>query len=181
MELTGGPIRIVRISEPDWRQVRDLRLLALADTPYAFEETFLGAVMQTEDDWRERARRCTAPGQVGFGALDGNRWVGTMRAVLDRDGLMVLLSVFVVPTHRGRGAGVTDALLDAIENWVCAQGFDELYLDVHEDNTRAQALYRRRGYCPTGSRQPYALNPAQQEIRMRRVLRPPARRPDRGP
>lgn len=164
-----NPLRIVGITEADWRQVRDLRLQALADTPYAYLETFVHAVGQTEDDWRERARRSEGPDQVGFAAVDGDRWVGTMRAVLI-DGDPVLQSVFVAPSHRGRAAGVADALLDAIETWVLDRGFTELFLDVHEDNARAQALYRRRGYEATGRRQPYPLNPTQQELQMRRAL-----------
>lgn len=168
MALT--PVRIVGITEQDWRQVRDLRLQALADTPYAYLETFVHAVGQTEDDWRERARRSEGPTQIGFAAVDGDRWVGTMRASPDPEGRMVLQSVFVAPSHRGRATGVADALLDAVETWVRRQGLTELYLDVHEDNARAQALYRRRGYTPTGHRQPYPLNPAQQELQMRRDL-----------
>ena len=161
--------RIVRITEQDWRPLRDLRLQALADTPFAYLETFVHAVSQTEDDWRLRARRSEGPDQVGFAAVDGERWVGTMRAILD-DGKPVLQSVFVAPSHRGRRHGVADALLDAIEEWVRAAGFGELFLDVHADNARAQALYRRRGYDFTGVRRPYPLNPAQDELEMRREL-----------
>lgn len=166
----ANPIKVVGITEQDWRQVRDLRLQALADTPYAYVETFVHAVSQTEDDWRERARRSAGPDQIGFAAVDGETWVGTMRASRDPAGRMILQSVFVAPSHRGRALGVADSLLDAIENWVRAQGLADLYLDVHEDNVRAQALYRRRGYTPTGHRQPYPLNPVQQELQMRREL-----------
>jgi ribosomal protein S18 acetylase RimI-like enzyme len=162
-------VLVVGITEQDWRQVRDLRLQALADTPYAYLETFVYAVSQTEDDWRERARRSEGPEQVGFAAVDGDRWVGTMRAVF-QDGRPVLQSVFVTPSHRGRSTGVADALLDAVESWVRDRGFAELYLDVHVDNARAQALYRRRGYTFTGVRKPYPLNPAQDELEMRRDL-----------
>ncbi|WP_111766849.1 GNAT family N-acetyltransferase [Nakamurella deserti] len=167
-----GTVRIVGITEQDWRQMRDLRLQALADTPFAYLETFVHAVQQTEQDWRQRARRCAEPGQVGFAAIDGTRWVATMRAVIE-DGTATLLSVFVAPSHRGRPAGVADALLDAIETWVSAEGLTELFLDVHADNARAQALYRRRGYAFTGRRKPYPLNPAQQELEMRRDLTVP--------
>ncbi len=161
--------RIVRITEQDWRPLRDLRLQALADTPHAYLETFFHAVSQTEDDWRLRARRSEGPDQVGFAAVDGDRWVGTMRAILE-DGKPVLQSVFVVPSHRGRQHGVADALLDAVESWVGAGGFGELFLCVHADNRRAQALYRRRGYAFTGVRTPYPLDPTQDELEMRREL-----------
>lgn len=162
-------VRIVGITEQDWRQVRDLRLQALADTPHAYLETFVHAVSQTEDDWRQRARRSEGPDQIGFAAVDGDRWVGTMRAIVD-DGRPVLQSVFVAPSHRGRRHGVADALLDAIESWVRVRGFDELFLEVHADNARAQALYRRRGFAFTGVRTPYPLNPADDELEMRRDL-----------
>ncbi|MEO5834046.1 MAG: GNAT family N-acetyltransferase [Nakamurella sp.] len=166
----AAEIRVVRITEQDWRQLRDLRLQALADTPYAYLETFVHAVSQTEDDWRERARRSEGPEQIGVAAVDRDRWVGTMRASPDPQGRMTLQSVFVARSHRGSARGVADALLDAVESWVRSAGFGELYLDVHEDNARARSLYRRRGYTLTGHRHPYPLNPAQQELQMHRDL-----------
>jgi ribosomal protein S18 acetylase RimI-like enzyme len=49
-----------------------------------------------------------------------------------------------------RGSGAIDALLTAAAEFTVGQGLRELLLDVHRDNHRAQAAYRRAGFEPTG-------------------------------
>jgi ribosomal protein S18 acetylase RimI-like enzyme len=77
--------------------------------------------------------------------------------------------VYVAPSHRGRDAGVADALLDAVEDWARTVS-GTLRLTVHEDNRRAQAFYGRRGYRFTGRTSPYALDETRRELEMRREL-----------
>jgi ribosomal protein S18 acetylase RimI-like enzyme len=163
-------VELVAITEQDWRQVRDLRVQALADTPHAFLETFLHAVEQPDEEWKARARRCQDPDFTGVAAVVNGRWVGTMRAVLTPDGRATLIGVFVAPGFRGRRFGVTDRLLDAIELWVRDRGLSELHLEVHADNARAQAFYLRRGYEFTGVKKPYPLDESEWELEMRRPL-----------
>ena len=58
------------------------------------------------------------------------------------------MGVYVRPAARSTGA--IDALLAAAAEWVAGLGLRELRLDVHRDNLRAQAAYRRAGFTPTG-------------------------------
>ncbi len=60
--------------------------------------------------------------------------------------LLNLHDFAVLPSHRGRGVGA--ALLDALEARARARGCCKVTLEVHDTNTRAQALYRRRGFGP---------------------------------
>jgi ribosomal protein S18 acetylase RimI-like enzyme len=61
-------------------------------------------------------------------------------------------------------------MLDRLEEWARAEGRTELWLEVHQDNRRAQAFYLRRGYTFTGGQRPYELDESQHELEMTRRL-----------
>ena len=151
--------------------MRALRLEMLADTPMAFGETLRTASALDERVWRDRARRGENPRGAALVAIDeaaGGRFVGTMGGYIDPTGPM-LVGVYVSPAYRGRTLGVTDRLLDGVEEW--ARDFsDVLLLHVHTQNTRAIAAYERRGYVATGALFPYILNPHEREQEMRKPL-----------
>ncbi|HEV7849578.1 MAG TPA: GNAT family N-acetyltransferase [Mycetocola sp.] len=71
------------------------------------------------------------------------------------------------PSELGRC--LADALLDAVEDWAREQG-DTLTLHVHEDNDRAIAFYRRRGYELTSRTIPDNLDPTRNELEKRTAL-----------
>jgi GNAT superfamily N-acetyltransferase len=80
-------------------------------------------------------------------------------------GAPFLVGVFVSPSQRGRRRGVSDLLLEAIEDW--ARGFsDRLQLDVHEDNLRARRYHESRGFVETGHTMPYPLDRSRLELNM---------------
>jgi len=160
----------IRITEEHWEPMRDLRLEMLADTPIAYVETLEEAQQLDEQEWRFRARRCAEPNSIGLAAVgEDGTWVGTMSAYLNDEGVAFLVGVYVSPG--ARGTGVADRLLDEIEDWLVDDTSTHvLTLEVHENNDRAQAFYRRRGYLPTGETVPYPLNHNQSEIVMVKVL-----------
>ncbi len=172
---TGG-VRIRRTKEDDWRQVRGLRLEMVRNTPTAFLESLDEARSITPEEWRLRAGRGSSAESITLAAITGaGRWVGTMGAYPASGGSgAILVGVYVSPAHRGRGAGVADSLLAGIEGWACLRAAT-LSLQVHEDNHRAQAFYRNRGYRMTGASTPYPLDPRHSELQMVKVLVP-----DRG-
>jgi ribosomal protein S18 acetylase RimI-like enzyme len=63
-----------------------------------------------------------------------------------------LISLWVAPSARGHG--VADALIEDIAAWAASLRSPALWLSVREDNAPAIALYRRRGFEPTGDRVP---------------------------
>jgi GNAT superfamily N-acetyltransferase len=166
------PELVIRTTrEEDWREVRDLRLEMLRDTPIAFGDTLERALTFHEAEWRTRARRGESREQTALVAIEGDRWVGTMGCyVPDAATGPLLVGVYVTPDRRGAAAGITDALLDEIERWA-AERAETLRLEVHEDNARARRSYERRGFAYTGHRRPYELEPGGLELEMVKRLR----------
>ena len=155
--------------ENDWENVRALRLEMLRDTPIAFGETVQDALGHDEAEWRVRAARGQRPQSISLAAITGDGlWIGGMGAYL-KGRQPLLVGVYVAPSHRGRMAGVTDALLAGILSWT-AQHADVLWLEVHEDNRRAIKAYERRGFQRTGATRPYELDASRREIEMSRHL-----------
>ncbi|WP_208971421.1 GNAT family N-acetyltransferase [Kineococcus rubinsiae] len=165
-------VRVVAIDEAQWRAYRAIRLEMLADTPLAFGETLEHALALDDAEWRFRARRCATPGNAGWAAVGADgRWLGTMSAFVHPVEGPFLVSVFVAPGHRGRAAGVADALLDEALAWVGRQAEGgSVLLHVHEANERARGFYRRRGFAETGVRLPYSLDETTDEVEMRLTL-----------
>lgn len=164
-------ITIRPTTEADWEALRALRLEMIQDTPMAYAEHLADAEQLDETEWRARGRRGQDAGGTSLVAIDADgRWVGAMGAFIPDEATgPLLVGVYVAPSHRGRAAGVTDALLDAIESWASGHGA-ALRLHVHERNLRAQAFYARRGYVLTGASEPYVLAPDERELEMIRRL-----------
>ncbi|MFJ6679379.1 GNAT family N-acetyltransferase [Microbacterium sp. NPDC091382] len=159
--MTDAAVRRVRVHE--WREVRELRIRAVSDpaASIAFLTTREQELARDDAHWQSRvADAALGQNAAQFVSIAGERWVGSA-TVLVRDagatdalGRPVaapraeLVGVFVDADHRGRG--VLDELVAAASVWAQAVGADGLTLDVHIDNARAQAAYRRLGFIATG-------------------------------
>ena len=62
--------------------------------------------------------------------------------------LVYLMAMWVHPDMRGSGAA--DLLVTAVLAWADAVGAHEIRLDVSESNDKAQRLYERHHFRPTG-------------------------------
>lgn len=146
-------VRIARITPDQWREVRDLRLRALADpaASIAFLDTVDNAAAQPDAFWRERAARASGEADAAqLVAIVDEDWVGTVTVLPHREdsdaGLVV--GVYVDAAHRG--TGLIDALLDAAAAWARERALTALILEVHVDNGRARRVYERCGFVRTG-------------------------------
>ena len=152
-----------RVRADEWRTVRDFRYEAVRDpdAAIAFLETPEALDERDDDFWRDRTTRAATSDQSAqFVALDGDDWIGSLtvliRATDATDHLdrrverrrADVVGVYVQPLHRGMG--VVDALLGAAIGWAVDARVELVALDVHTDNGRAQAAYRRLGFTPTG-------------------------------
>lgn len=173
-------VRRVRLHE--WREVRDLRIEAVGDpaAAIAFLSTREEELARDDAFWQGRtAGAALGEDAAQFVAIAGAdataRWVGTatvlLRAVGSRNHLGVeitepradVVGVYLAPAHRG--AGILDLLFRQIADWAAERGIGALHLDVHADNLRAQAAYRKSGFAPTGVTFTSVIGP---EIEMRR-------------
>lgn len=172
--LPGAVVRLRVTREDDWRSVRALRLRNAADNPISYGATLAVTEAMTEDDWRLRARRGTAADATSVVALDRRgRWVGMMSAqehAADGDGAL-LTGVYVEPSHRGRRAGVADALAAEVVAWASLHAeVLRLWVDAGPEGAPARAFYARQGFRPTGRRQPLSGGFAGEQLEMARAL-----------
>ncbi|MCU4672021.1 GNAT family N-acetyltransferase [Microbacterium fluvii] len=163
--------------------VRDLRLAAVGDpdASIAFLTTLAEESARDERFWRERTESAAdSVDAAQFVAIVEEEWVATatvlVRAAGTRDHLghevterrADVVGVYVDPAHRGHGW--VRMLFDRISSWVVPSGVGALHLDVHAENARAQAAYRRAGFAPTGRTFTGPIGP---ELETRRDLTPP--------
>jgi ribosomal protein S18 acetylase RimI-like enzyme len=154
-------IDLRRVLADDWRIWRGLRLAALEEAPHAFRSTLADwtGTCDSEDRWR--ARLTTVP--LNLAAYLGGSEAGMVSGADLGDGAAELLSMWVAPFARGCGVG--DVLVDAVVSWARQTGASRVALDVFEDNSPAQRLYRRHGFTDQGP-VPAASGSARIERRM---------------
>ncbi len=85
----------------------------------------------------------SAPEQVFASIRDGERTVGVARGSL-AERWVGLTAMEVDPDHRRQGLALT--LISAIAGWGWQRGARSIFLQVAEQNERAQALYRAAGF-----------------------------------
>ena len=138
-------IELKSVGPDDWKLWRELRLAALAEAPYAFGSQLVDWADAPEERWRERLSVPTAYQVIA--SLDGTPvgMAGGFRA--DEPGVAELVSMWIAPA--GRGQGVGDALMAAIEDWARAAGARVLKLSVVDGNDPAHNLYLRSGFADT--------------------------------
>ncbi|WP_369360561.1 GNAT family N-acetyltransferase [Streptomyces sp. cg2] len=140
-------ISVRRLASDDWPLYRTLRLAALADAPEAFGSTLEQEQAFTEEAWRERLAR-----RNQFVAEDGDRARGLIGIVPDAPGTAQLVSMWVHPAARGRGAA--DLLVRAVLQWASDHGIPQVELWVTEGNGHAERLYARHDFQRDGRVQP---------------------------
>lgn len=165
-------VLIREIGPDDWAALRDIRLAALRETPYAFSSAYAHEAPFTEEQWRARTQ-VSGHGVMYFAHLapaGHNDAAGPagMAGLFEQDGTADLVSMWVSPSARGHGVG--EALVEAIAAEAKSRGYGTVHLWVTESNAPARRLYDRCGFTPTGEHQPLPSAPASTEIRMRRLL-----------
>lgn len=173
-------VEVRRVRADEWERVRDLRLDAVRDpaAPVAFLHTHAEEAAHEDAFWQQRAAGASEGDAVAqFIAESDGEWIGTVTVLrweagaTDHHGRAVtaprgdVVGVFVRAESRGRG--VVDALFDAAAEWAASMGDARLVLDVHVDNDRAKAAYRRIGFSETGLRFTGSIGP---EAEMARPL-----------
>ncbi|WP_298211730.1 GNAT family N-acetyltransferase [Ferrimicrobium sp.] len=149
--MTGAineEISVTLLTEADWQLWRSLRLLALAEAPYAFGSTLeqWSGTHDQEPRWRDRLRNAG----VALVCFLGRQPAGMVATTTPTDSETELVSMWVVPELRGRGVG--DRLISEVLIWANELNLAQVRLYVREMNLSAIALYERHGFVDTGER-----------------------------
>jgi ribosomal protein S18 acetylase RimI-like enzyme len=156
------------VGADDWQAMRDIRLDALRDAPYAFASTYAREAAFPEETWRERAR--SGNSIVAYLPESGQQPMGLVASIQEVPGVLELVSMWVRPQARGRQVG--SALAEAIVERARRGQQAQVHLWVTESNKPALRLYERCGFSPTGERQPLPSDPALMELAMARAVVP---------
>src|SRR4051794_20409987 len=100
----------------DWEVVRDIRLAALQDAPFAFGSTYARERDFDEETWRGRLSNPDGP---TFLAFEGDQAVG-IDGVFTENGDRILVAMWVAPEARRGGVGA--ALTEAVCQWARGVG-----------------------------------------------------------
>ncbi|MFE7525030.1 GNAT family N-acetyltransferase [Kitasatospora sp. NPDC057542] len=175
---------IRRVRTEDWPQARDIRLEALLDpvAAVAFLETHEQAAARPDEFWQDRiTRAATGPHVAQFIAeAEDGRWLGTMTGLVERPGgdgalegdVIAVDQVHVVGVYvrpQARGTGLAQDLIRAVQEWAWSltePRIERVRLFVHEDNARAEAMYRKAGFEPSGVALPVPGDRAGREIEL---------------
>ena len=154
-------VTIRRLSPDEWEAFREVRLAALRDAPYAFGSTYERERTADENNWRERLAN-----RAQFAAELEGEIVGTVGGIASDDTSAALISMWVAPRARGKGAGAR--LVDAVLDWAKEAGYGSVRLWVTDGNVAAERLYMRSGFTRTGAVQPVHPGQPRAEFEMSR-------------
>jgi ribosomal protein S18 acetylase RimI-like enzyme len=160
-------VGIVLATSEDWERVRDIRLRALADAPFAYGSRLEEERNRPESFWRERLERDRA---ATFLALDGEETIGLVRSAIEPEDATSaeLVSMWVAPQARSQGVG--RQLVAVVVEWARHHDAVSVKLWVTETNAAARRLYEACGFVLSGGRQTLPSDPSLSEIAMALLL-----------
>lgn len=163
-------MHVRRFRPEEWRELRALRLRALASDPTAFGMTYAEEAAVPDEKWKERAREGAAGARVvRFVAEHEGARVGMAGAWLVPEAsppVAELVAMWVAP--EARGAGAARALIEAVDAWAQHAGASTLILWVNAANGRALRVYERAGFARLGPAVPGTRDPSRMFQKMER-------------
>jgi ribosomal-protein-alanine N-acetyltransferase len=101
-------------------------------------------------------------------AEEGNALIGYAGMMFTSGSQADVVTLAVTPARWGEGTGT--ALLTALVDEAEKRGYQEVMLEVREDNPRARQLYLRHGFAEIGVRRGYYQPSGVNAVVMRKVL-----------
>lgn len=154
---------IRRLGTGDERLLREVRLRALEDAPYAFSSSLAHESGLGPEFWEDRvAASERGVDSVVVGAVETGQTLGMAGGFLLREerGIAMVWGMWVAPSARRDGIG--QKLLEAVADWARDAGADHLQLAVTdcEESRPASAFYRQLGFTQTGEQERLDWNPS---------------------
>ncbi len=147
-------MEIRRLLTDDGERLRDIRLRALRDAPYAFSSSYEREAAYGPELWASGvAQSDGAQDGAVFVAVEDGRCLGMAGGFFpdERRDAATLWGMWVYPSARGRGLG--RRLVEAVIAWARDRGVARVELAVAdaEPSRPAAALYRELGFVATES------------------------------
>jgi ribosomal protein S18 acetylase RimI-like enzyme len=142
-------VRLDRVTPADWKELRSVRLRALADAPKAFISEH-----DREADWLEENWRSAIQQARWVVARTAHGVIGVARSSQDPESPQrrYIEAVWVAPEFRRLGVG--QRLVRWLIDCEMRSGIGEILLWVIDSNAHARSFYFSLGFRPTGRRQP---------------------------
>ncbi len=158
-----------RISASESHALKAVRLRALSDSPGAFGMTFESEAAVTDTEWQSRAETGANASSNAIWVVEdqvGEPFLGMARLAPpdypdNSHHLFELASMWIDASLRG--SGIADLLVQAVITEARGIGQPSIGLWVHKSNVRAQRLYERNGFVPSGKAYVDAANPCSAE------------------
>lgn len=149
---------IRRTEKTDGQTLRQLRIAALTDAPYAFGVKLCDVLREPMDKFATDAiRHSESDISTSFLAFASKQPVGMIGAYFEQPSQRpYICSLWLQTPHRG--SAMSSALLKAATGWLNARGAKSCYAWVADDNTRAIAFYQKHGFSKTDINQPLPSN-----------------------
>jgi GNAT superfamily N-acetyltransferase len=148
--------------------LKEVRLRALADAPYAFggDETLVEESGQPDSYWEQLAAELGGEVEawrdrcVAYFAMEDGKVCGIAGCYLCRhvSGRAYFSGAWVDRRYRRQGAG--RMLVNAARDWALAHGSNQLRLWVDDTNPQAVEFYKSLDFHPTGESRPVSENSA---------------------
>ena len=145
-------INVRVLGEDDWQEYREVRLLALQESPQSFIAKYADEAAEDEKFWRDRMNR-----SVRFLALRDNDdrqplGIVSLGAYSEEEKIGDLFGLYVVPDNRN--TGVSWNLVKEAADRAAKLGYHQIYYWAGTENGRAIAFAVNFGFRPTGNRRP---------------------------
>ncbi len=165
------PSQIVnRIRADQWRILKNVRLRALEEAPYAFGTTLAEGQKRTDRDWQDMAREhATLPDRAYFMAYVGDDPCGMAGCYRRTSDIVMLTAMWVAPEVRGQNIG--EQIVRAVIEWAGAGGATTLEAWVSENNP-ARIFYQKIGFEETSLTEPLRSDSKIQMILIKRDIAP---------
>ena len=161
---------VKRIRADQWRILRDVRLRALEEAPYAFGTTLAEGEKRTDRDWQDMARdHATLSDRASFMAYVGADPCGMAGCYRTTSDTVVLTAMWVAPEFRGQKIG--EQIVRAVIKWAREGGASTLEAWVSENNP-ASFFYQKIGFEETCLTEPLRSDSKIQIILIRRDIAP---------
>ena len=161
---------VTRIRADQWQILRDVRLCALEEAPYAFGTTLAEGLKRTDRDWRDMARdHATLSDRAYFMAYVGGNPCGMAGCYRKVSDTVVLTAMWVAPEFRRQKTG--EQIVCAVIKWAREGGASTLEAWVSENNP-ARFFYQKIGFEETNLAEPLRSDSKIQIILIRRDIAP---------